>query len=147
MKRKAFSININAQKEKVWNVLWNDETHPKWTAPFGEGSRVETDWQEGSRVLFLNADNQGMCSSIVSKRPNEFMSKEHLGFIKDGVEDTTSEKVKEWKGAKENYILNDSKGETELEVSMDIAEDYLDHFMKTWPRALQKVKEISEKNN
>lgn len=74
------------------------------------------------------------------------MSIEHLGFIKDGVEDTTSDKVKEWKGAKENYSLKDDDGKTILVVAMDIADEYLDYFLKAWPRAIEKVKELSEKS-
>jgi uncharacterized protein YndB with AHSA1/START domain len=145
MERKEFKTTIDAPKEKVWQVLWNDDTYPKWTAPFGEGSRAETDWKEGSKVLFLSADGEGMVSRIAKNRPNEFMSIEHLGFVKDGLEDTTSEKVKEWQGAKENYTLKDYEGKTKLLVAMDIADEYLDYFLKVWPKAFKKVKELSEK--
>ncbi|MGB5554017.1 MAG: SRPBCC domain-containing protein [Flavobacteriaceae bacterium] len=147
MERKDFRATVNAPKEKVWQVLWNDETYPKWTAPFGEGSRAETDWKEGSKVLFLGAEGEGMVSRIAKNRPNEFMSIEHLGFLKDGVEDTTSDKVKEWKGAMENYTLKDDGGKTELIVEMDIAEQYLEYFVKTWPLAMGKVKELSENSS
>lgn len=145
MERKEFKTTINAPKEKVWKVLWNDDTYPKWTAPFGEGSRAETDWKEGSKVLFLSADGGGMVSRIAKNRPNEFMSIEHLGFVKDGVEDTTSDKVKEWKGAKENYSLTNEGGKTVLVVAMDIADEYLGYFLKVWPKAFEKIKELSEK--
>lgn len=70
MERKEFRTTIDAPKEKVWQVLWNDETYPKWTAPFGEGSRAETDWKEGSKVLFLGAEGEGMVSRIAENRPN-----------------------------------------------------------------------------
>lgn len=145
MERKEFKTTINAPKEKVWKVLWNDDTYPKWMAPFGEGSRAETDWKEGSKVLFLSADGGGMVSRIAENRPNEFMSIEHLGFVKDGVEDTTSDKVKEWKGAKENYSLTNEDGKTVLVVAMDIADEYLDYFLKVWPKAFEKIKELSDK--
>ncbi|MBD0850340.1 SRPBCC family protein [Maribacter arenosus] len=145
MERKEFKTTINAPREKVWKVLWGDSTYPKWTAPFGEGSRAETDWKEGSKVHFLSADGGGMVSRIAKNRPNEFMSIEHLGIAKNGVEDTTSEKVKEWKGAMENYSLLDKEGKTMLLVAMDIADEYLDYFVKVWPKAFEKVKELSEK--
>ncbi|HMB62760.1 MAG TPA: SRPBCC domain-containing protein [Eudoraea sp.] len=144
MERKEFRTTIDASKEKVWEVLWKDETYRQWTAPFGEGSRAETDWKEGSKVLFLSADGGGMVSRIAKSRPNEFMSIEHLGFVKDGIEDTKSEKVKEWRGAMENYTLKDNEGKTMLVVAMDIADEYLDYFLKVWPKALEKVKDLSE---
>jgi len=43
MERINFSISIDAPKEKVWNVLWNDSSYRKWTSVFAEGSSVVTD--------------------------------------------------------------------------------------------------------
>ena len=41
MERKEFKTAIDAPKEKVWDVLWNDETYRQWTTPFSEGSYAE----------------------------------------------------------------------------------------------------------
>ena len=144
MKRKQFKTTINASREKVWEVLWNDETYPKWTAPFIEGSHAETDWEEGSKVLFLGPERNGMVSRIKSKKVNAFMSFAHQGIVKNGEEDTKSEEVKSWKGALENYTLKDVNGKTELTMDVDIADEYLENFQKAIPKALQKVKELSE---
>jgi hypothetical protein len=144
MEKLNFSIDINAPKEKVWKVLWDDETYTKWTSVFCEGSSATTDWQEGSKVLFLDGKGSGMVSKIEAKKPNEFMSFKHLGAVKDGVEDTTSEKVKEWAGALENYTLKENDGVTTLTVEMDVVEEFKDFMLKTFPGGLQKVKELSE---
>ena len=87
-----------------------------------------------------------MVSMIASKKPNEYMSFKHLGFVLNGVEDTQSEKVKEWAGAMENYTLKEVDGKTELTVDMDINDEYKDYFLKTWQLALEKVKELAERN-
>ena len=144
MERKSFSISINASREKIWDVLWSDGSYRKWTSVFAEGSRAETDWKKGSKVLFLDGKGEGMVSKIVENIPNEYLSIEHLGEIKNGIEDTTSEKVKQWAGAMENYTLKEIKGKTELNVDMDIAEEYKDYFLTTWPKALEKIKELAE---
>ena len=94
MDKMKFSTTINAPKEKVWKILWDDETYRKWTSVFSEGSYAQTDWKEGSKVLFLDGKGSGMVSKIETSRPNEFMSFLHLGVVKDGVEDTESEEVK-----------------------------------------------------
>ena len=39
-----FNIEINAGREKVWDVLFGEQTYPLWTAAFSEGSKVITDW-------------------------------------------------------------------------------------------------------
>ncbi len=44
METLEFKIRIKAPAEKVWSVLWNDETYKKWTRVFCEGSNTITDW-------------------------------------------------------------------------------------------------------
>lgn len=145
MEKQHFSILINAPREKVWQILWNDQNYREWTSVFSEGSRAETDWKKGSKVLFLGGSDEGMVSKIEENIANEFMSIKHLGMIKDGVEDMDSEEVKKWAGAMENYTLRDLHGKTELIIDMDVTDDHKDYFLTTWPKALQKVKEMSEK--
>jgi len=147
MEKINFSTEINAPSEKVWKVLWDHESYKKWTAPFFEGSYAKTDnWKEGSKVLFLSPEGDGMVSRVAANKPNKFMSFEHLGIVKKGVEDTESEEVKSWAGAKENYTLTEENGKTKLYIEMDSNEDFKDYFLKTWPVALEKVKELAEKN-
>jgi Activator of Hsp90 ATPase homolog 1-like protein len=146
MEKQQFKVSIDAPREKVWNILWGNTSYPEWTAAFAEGSRVETDWKKGSKALFLDAKNEGMVSTIAENKPNEYMSIKHLGVVKDGVEDLDSEKTKEWAGALENYTLKTVSGKTELTVDMDITDEFKDYFLKTWPKALEKVKELAEKN-
>lgn len=148
MEKMNFSISINAPREKVWQVLWNDSTYRQWTTPFCEGSYAVTDnWKEGSKVLFLSPSGSGMVSTVAANKPNEYMSFEHLGEVKEGVEDTTSEKVKQWAGAFENYTLEEAGGATTVKVDIDITEDFKDYFVNTWPIALEQVKQLSENNN
>ncbi len=137
---------IDASPAKVWETLWGDETYREWTAAFSPGSTVETDWKEGSKVLFLDGKGNGMVSKIAKKKANEFMSFAHLGEVHDGVEDLTSEKVSAWAGATENYYLKDVQGKTQLTVELDITDDFKDYFATTWPKALETLKSIAEKS-
>lgn len=145
MKTLQFKTLINAPREKVWHVLFDDATYREWTSAFMEGSYAVTDWQKGSKALFLDGKGMGMVARIKDNIPNEFLSIEHLGEVKDGVEDTTSEKVKQWAGAHENYTLKDVDSQTELIIDCDMAEDYVNMFNDMWPKALDKVKEIAER--
>lgn len=147
MEKQSFKITIDAPREKVWDILWDDTTYRDWTSVFSPGSTVETDWEEGSRILFLDDKKDGMVSRIARKVDTEFMSFEHLGEVHNGVEDTGSEKVKKWAGATENYTLKDVNGKTELTVEMDVTDDFKDYFAKTWPKALDRLKSITERSN
>ena len=60
--------------------------------------------------------------------------------------DLDSEQMKEWAGSLENYTLKTVNGKTELTVDMDVTDEYKDYFEQAWPKALDKLKEIAEKN-
>jgi hypothetical protein len=145
MEKLSFKTEIRAPKEKVWSVLWNNDTYREWTSVFSEGSHAESDWKEGSRISFLDGKGSGMYSVIDKKTPNEFMSFKHLGVIKNGEEQPIDAEAEKWTGAKENYTLQERDGITELRVDLDM-DDFHDYFQNTFPKALDKIKSISEKN-
>lgn len=147
MEKLQFNTIINAPREKVWEVLWGDESYPAWTSVFSEDSQVQTDnWRKGSKVLFGDGSGNGMVSMVHDNIPNEFMSFKHLGEIKGGVEDTESERVKAWAGAFENYTLKTVDDKTELQVDLDMNDEFKEYFETAFPKALAKVKELAEKN-
>jgi len=144
MQRLTFSVSINAPKEDVWQTMLADATYRQWTNAFEEGSYADTDWSEGSKARFLTPSGNGMVSRIVTHRPNEFLSIKHLGMVKNGVEDTESPQAKSWGGSFENYILREADDSSTLTIEMDVKEEYRDYFEETWPKALSKLKNISE---
>lgn len=144
MQKKRYEMHINAPREKVWSVLWDDRTYREWTAVFSPTSYALTDWERGSKALFLDGNGSGMVSRIAENIPNEHMSIEHLGEVRNGEEDTTSDRVKKWAGAHENYTLVDSNGGTELIVEMDITPEFAAMFDGIWPLALARIRDIAE---
>lgn len=149
MEKLQFKIDINAPKEKVWDKMLEDKTYRIWTEEFTPGSHYIGSWEEGSKILFLGPTNDGklggMISRIKENKLHKFISIEHLGEVLDGVEDTTSDRVKIWAGALENYTFIDKDDKTELVVDMVINEEFKEMFEGMWPKALQKLKSICEK--
>ena len=151
MKEKLhFEITINAPVTKVWDMMLAQETYRQWTAAFEPTSYYEGSWQKGSKMKFLGAGGSGMISQIVENIPYKFISTEHLGEIKDGVEDTTSEAVKKWLPAFENYTFTDNGDSTLLQIDMEMGSSEESKQMKEmfegmWPKALLILKEICEK--
>ncbi len=140
------SIEINASKEKIWNVLLDDKTYRIWTSVFHPGSYAESDWKEGSKVLFKTPEGKGLVSKVVIHKPMEIISFEHLGVVKDNMEIFDDEEFSSWQGMHETYTVKASRDKTELFIEQDITEDYKDWFYSTWEKALQKIKELSENN-
>jgi len=148
MSKLNFSIVIDAPISKVWDTMLEDKTYRIWTEEFTPGSHYVGNWNQGSKILFLGPSNDGKLAGMVSRiKENKFhkyISIEHLGEVYDGVEDTTSDRVKVWAGALENYTFNNKDGKTELVVDLDINEEFVEMFEGMWPKALQKLKSLCE---
>jgi hypothetical protein len=130
--------------------MLEDKTYRIWTEPFMAGSYFKGDWNKGSKILFLapgeNGD-MGMVSRIKENHKYKNVSIEHLGVVNNGKEDTSSDEAKKWSGALENYTFKEKNGKTELLVDLygDIPDEFNEMFEGMWPKALQKLKELSEK--
>lgn len=146
MKDLKYSITIDAPKEKVWDVLWNDTTYNQWTTFFSPTSSFKTDWKVGGETRFVDMNSgDGMFSSIKELEENELVNFLHLGMIKDGIIDTESDDVKDWAGITERYELIENNGKTQLNVETQTSEDYVDFMNQGFEKGLNKVKELSEK--
>ncbi len=143
-----FEISINASAEKVYNTLLDKKHYTEWTSAFNPTSYYKGSWEKGSKILFLGTDPNGnmggMSSRIKENIPNKFVSIEHLGIIKDGVELTTGDEVESWTGALENYSFTQNNGTTLFSVDTDSNQEFKAYFIETWPMALNKLKEICE---
>jgi hypothetical protein len=149
MPKLHFSTTVNAPKTKVWDTMLQDSTYRVWTRAFNaRGSWFEGDWNQGSTIRFLGPGDDGKLSGMVSRikenRPYEYVSIEHLGFVYDGKEDTTSDAVKKWVPAFENYTFKEREGLTEVLVDMDTDDEHKKMFEEMWPTALEKLKGLAE---
>jgi len=142
MEKLKFSVQINAPREKVWNVLWTDDTYRKWTSVFSPDSHAQSDWKEGSKIHFLDGKGNGIYSLIESKIGNTQMIFKHLGEIRESKEQSPSA---DWADSRESYFLREKEGQTELTAELDSPSNFKDYFNDVFPKALNLVKELSEK--
>ena len=134
-----FEIKINASPEKVWTVLWDDMHYRQWTSAFCEGSFYMGTLEEGSKVQFLDPDNNGMYSEVVKNIPNKEMVFLHLGEIYSGIETPM-----DWGDATESYFLEGDEEETKLILEINTTEEFKSFFEEKIPQAIQNVKNLSE---
>lgn len=137
-------IDVDAPRERVWDVLTGEATYRQWTAEFAEGSYAETDWQEGSSVRFLGPDGTGLVGRVVTNRRPELLDVEYTGVVGGGDDDTTSELARLWSGTHETYRLAEAGGGTHLAISAPVEDAYYDDMVAAWDRALARVKELAE---
>jgi hypothetical protein len=137
-------IDVDAPRERVWDVLTGDATYRQWTAEFAEGSYADTDWQEGSSVRFLGPDGTGLVGRVVAGRRPEFLDVEYTGLVGGGRDDTESEQAHLWAGTHETYRLAEAGGGTHLAISAPMEDAHYDDMTQAWDRALARVKELAE---
>lgn len=145
MKTLTFEITIAAPRARVWKTMLEPESYKAWTAAFCEGSYYEGSWDEGARIRFLSPSGDGMSAVIAENRPEEFVSIRHLGVIENGVEDTTSEKVRAWTPAYENYRFTDVTGGCRVTVSVESLPEYEQSMRDTFPKALARLRQLCER--
>ena len=138
------TINIYAPKEKVWEVLINDEYNTQWYEAFSEGTHADTDWEVGSKAIFSDSSNNGIVGKIIVNDPFEALAIQYEGMLKDGKEDYESQLANDVKGSLEVYKLTVEDGVTQLDIACDMGEDYYFQMSEDWDKALRKIKQIAE---
>ena len=152
MEKLQYKVSINAAAGKVYDTmlgLSNKSTYEQWTALFNPTSTYDGSWNKGSKMLFIGTDGKGekggMVSEIFDNIPNHFVSIRHYGLIKANVEITEGPEVEKWANGFENYTFVENNGTTTVSVDLDTTEDFWDYMNQTYPKALDKLKEICEK--
>jgi hypothetical protein len=116
---------------------------------FNPTSTYEGSWAKGNKILFIGVDEKGekggMVSRIAENIPNRFVSIQHYGLLKAGKEITEGTEVEKWANGFENYTFEENNGTTTVTVDLDTTEDFLEYMNQTYPKALDKLKELCEK--
>ncbi len=141
---KNYRIEIDAPASKVWEMLWGTDTYSDWTGVFCEGSSIKSDFVQGGRAHFLTPGGEGMYSTVEQNQQNRIMAFRHIGMLRDGVELPIDDETRAWTGAMETYRLHEKGNKTLVEVEIDMTEDHADHFDKSFPKGLERLKELSE---
>ncbi len=138
-----FSIEINATKESVWNILWQDETFRQWAGIIDPGTFMVGELKQGNEVQYISSENGYGVTSLVEKLiANEYLLLRHHADTQDNGK---RERAQEWTGGKESYLLSQRNGTTNLTVAFDVPAEMEELFNDLYPKALQQVKLLAEK--
>jgi len=141
-----FSIDIKADKEKIWKALWDDSNYRDWSGVFGEGSHYVADnWGKGDTIMFLASDKSGIYSIIEKHTPNKIIQFKHIGNVLNGKEQLIDDDAIKWSGATETYSLKENPDFFTLLVEIDILEEHIEFMSNKLPVALEKIKSNSIK--
>jgi len=147
VKRIQFTATFNAPVSTVWRLVIDSESYKRWAAAFTEGSYFEGSWEQGAKIKFLAPSGDGMVAGIAQNRKHEFISIRHLGYISNGVEDTTSESVRAWAPAYENYTFLSVPEGTKVVIELNVLSEWEQCMNEAWPKALALLKQLCEAGN
>lgn len=143
MNKLRFSINIHAPRENVWHTLWDDKTLREWAGLIDPGTYMVGELKEGNEVQFLSGSGYGVTSLIEKLIPNELVSFRHLADTKDS---GVHVRDKEWTGGTERYALTENDNSTTLTYDTDLPPEQEEYFKGVLPKALERIKFLTEKN-
>lgn len=142
MKELQFTIQIHADKQRVWDTLWQDKTFRQWAGIIDEGTYMVGDLVLGNEVQFISSVNGYGVTSLVEKvTPSSYLLLRHSADTQDV---GARGRDKEWTGGTECYTLEEAADITTLTVIFDVPPEMEEYFQTNYPKALEVVKQLAE---
>jgi uncharacterized protein YndB with AHSA1/START domain len=132
------SIRIKASLTDIWNIVLNPDN--QWGLAFGGGATAETDWKEGSPIIWRDLQNNIGANGIVEVHQPE--KNLELHYYDD---------VKPKPGATlglyyEKFSIVSDKDESILSIEIGkMAKRDIPSHQNMWDRAMSIIKELAEK--
>ena len=144
MKEMKFTTDIRASRQKVWDVLWHDDTFREWAGIIDPGTYMVGDLEVGSEIQFISSENgYGVTSLVEDLVHGELLVLNHRA---DTQNTGASEREKEWTGGTEVYSLAQSGDITTLVVAIDVPVDMEDYFSVNYPKAVERIKQLAQQS-
>jgi hypothetical protein len=131
MKKLQFNVSIKAPAGRVYDRMLGISsklTYEQWTALFNPTSTYEGNWKK----------------EISENVPGRFVSIRHYGLVKANAEITEGPDVEKWANGFENYSFEEADGITTVKVELDTNEEFSEYMSQTYPKALDRLREICE---
>jgi len=142
----VIEVTIAAPRKKVWETTLHPVTYKEWVNAAWPGSFFEGTWKEGEKLRFVSEDGSGTLAILLEHKPYDYSFAKHVAVLNPGgIEDRDSDIARSWIGTTESYTFTEQNGVTKLTVRLTIYPEWEKMFMDGWPKALAKLKEISER--
>ena len=139
------SVEIDAARENVWRVLTTPVQAGVWMSEFSEGSHVDGDFGPGETLYLKNGEGDGLRGKVTAWSPNERLKIAYDGVLIKGAEAPDSPELEQWNGCFDAYTLSANGEKTILAIESFVPGEYAEVTAELWDKAIQKIKELSEK--
>src|SRR5690606_14685401 len=134
-------ITINAEKEKVWEILLDKNAVKSWVAAFGEGTWVDTTWRKGTEVLWKDINGSVGAKGLVQENiPGSLLK----ALFYDEIETTPETPLGDYF---ESYALTQEGENTRLRIEAGpLPVKYVKIHAPLWERALENIRTLAEQH-
>lgn len=132
------SVRIRASLEAIWDIVLHPDN--QWGLAFGGGATAETDWKEGSPIIWRDTENNIGANGVVEvHRPEEYLQLRYYDDVEPKPEATLGDYYEKYSIVpdQDDYILS-------IEIGK-IAKSDIPFHQKMWDEAINIIKERSEK--
>jgi len=132
------SIRINAKLKDIWNVVLHPDD--QWALAFGGGAISETDWKEGSPIIWRDLQHNIGANGIVEvHQPEKYLQLHYYDDVAPKPGAALGDYYEKFSivSDKDEYILS-------IEVGKMANRDIPSH-QGMWDRAIGIIKELAEK--
>lgn len=148
MKNLRHSIEIKAPKEKVWRVLWDDQTLRDWASIIDPGTYMTGNLEEGNEVNFIGNSAGGVRYGVTSRVekliPYKYVLFTRIADIVVHPDEKIEQRDKQWTGGMESYELTENGGKVNLTIVQDVPDELVEYFNNALPKVLERVKVLAE---
>jgi uncharacterized protein YndB with AHSA1/START domain len=132
------SIPIHASLKDIWNIV----LHPdhQWGLAFGGGATAETDWKEGSPIIWKDIQNNiGANGMVEVHQPEKYLQLHYYDDVAPKPGATLGHYYEKFSivSDKDEYMLS-------IEIGKMAKSDIPSH-QRMWDRAISIIKELAEK--
>ena len=128
------TIDLNVSAEQLWQVLVSVDAVTQWAQGFSGGTTVETDFKQGSPIVWKDVTGAVGAKGTVAERIEN--KKLVLSYPEEG--QSQSEVYKE------NYDISSKNGKTVLTVKAGpLAKKYVKEHEPLWNDVMVKIKEMA----
>lgn len=131
-------ICIRASLKDIWDIVLNPDH--QWGLAFGDGAIAETDWKEGSPIIWRDTENNiGANGMVEVHQPEEYLQLHYY----DDLEPESGATLGDYY---EKFRLVPDEGENILSIEIGkIAKCDILMFEEMWDKAISIMKELAEK--
>lgn len=143
MKTLKYEVDLNASKELVWKTMLKPESYKKWIKGFSPNSQYSGEWKQGATIRFFDPDMGGTEAVLDIVDPYNRIPVRHTGLLsKELVVDNSNEFADKWIGTTEEYLYDESEGETKLTIIMEVDEAFEQMLSNGWRKLLDLLREL-----